>query len=108
MLFQQSAPHFDFVLKMMWWVLEETAVKVNGKEAGRGRATLSDLSAELAFEGRWKEEKVVGSVSACRKIVTKWSLAIGRQAARCLPEAAFLSMAAGPVVHLTDLQLLGA
>lgn len=79
MLFQQNAPHFDFVLKMMWWVLEETAVKVNGKEAGRGRATLSDLSAELAFEGRWKEEKVVGSVSACRKIVTKWSLALGRQ-----------------------------
>jgi len=39
MIFEQSAPHFDLVLRMMWLVLEETGVKVNGKEAGRDQSS---------------------------------------------------------------------
>lgn len=70
----------------MWLVLEETGVKLNGKKAGRDRAALSDLSAELAFDaggrkGRWLEAfslqcSLKGMVG---KTVTKWSLAIGSQ-----------------------------
>ena len=59
MIFEQSAPHFDFVLKMMWLVLEETGVKVNGKEAGRDQSGSSWPLCRAGLWGRWKEGKVV-------------------------------------------------
>lgn len=109
----------------MWLVLEKTGVKLNGKKAGRDRAALSDFSAELAFEaggrkGRWLEAfslqcSLKGMVRRNRHKMeprnrqSEYFRVFRKQPSSAwLPAQPLLSMAAGPGVHLTDLQLLEA